>query len=105
MKVADLKIVKAIDSFMSFFFKEKLLYTINSVETSKSNNNEKGDYSIVFDCSYLNIPDILDQDDYSTVMKKKLNEILSKELRWLCVSWTFKPEIETVSFTINFKVS
>jgi hypothetical protein len=106
MKAADLKIVKAINEFMREFFPDYGNYNLSSAETSKFKDLEKGDFHVGVDVKPGNVPEILDEENYSTVMKKKLETILKKKIRWFAINWQYHTDPESImNVDIGFKVA
>jgi enoyl reductase-like protein len=106
MKAANLKIIKAMNAFMKEYFPKFGNYNLSSSETSKVKDSDKGNFVVNIDIKPDDMPDILDTENYSTIMKKKLETILKKEIRWFSINWNYHTDPDSiVSFSVAFHVA
>jgi len=103
MKVADVKIVKAIKEFLSEIAPKRRESELSTEGTLKSKEQEKGSLNFNFVVPSDEFPDIFDEDDYLKIIKKMLKEHLKKDVRYLKINWLYADSDKGTCY-IHFEV-
>ena len=101
MEVARIKRILDITRFVEATFASAENININTYEVSKNNNVEKGDWQIGFATN--DVPDFMDEDGYSTELKKMFSESLKCNIRYFNINCNFSEDM--VNIDIEFKTS
>jgi len=103
MKVADVKIVKAIKEFLSEIAPGYSKFEFSTEDVLKSKNQEKGSLYFSITVPPDGFPDILDEDKKS--VKKILQKYLKKNIRYLRTYWAYSADKEVCSISFDVKLS
>lgn len=89
MKVADIKVIKAVKGFLSEIAPKYSDFGFSTTDTLKSKDQEKGSLNFSIAVPSDGFPDILNEDDYLIRIKQILQELLEKDIRYLNVDWSY----------------
>lgn len=105
MNVADLKIVKAVKASLDESFPGYFDLTISTGEVSKKNGVEKGDLSLSFNIPSNNVPELIDSDNFSLIIKKLISSKIGKPISWLSVDFSMCTETCKSESSLPFNIS